>query len=57
MTVVQELAKKYKNLLVLQVDADVQSEIAESFDIEAVPSFVIRQPALTTLLVLALLPI
>jgi Grx4 family monothiol glutaredoxin len=39
--VVRELAKKYDNLLVLQVEADVQSDVAESFEIEAVPSFLI----------------
>jgi len=41
--VVKELANKYPSLLVLQVEADVQSEIAESFNIEAVPSFFVLQ--------------
>lgn len=39
--VVIELAKKYPQILVLQVDAEDQGDIAESFDIEAVPAFVI----------------
>ncbi|KAF7424741.1 monothiol glutaredoxin grx4 [Pleurotus ostreatus] len=39
--VVLELAKKYSQLLVLQVEAEEQSDIAESFDIEAVPAFII----------------
>ncbi|TFK34523.1 glutaredoxin [Crucibulum laeve] len=41
--VVQELAKKYPTTLVLQVEAETQADIAESFDIEAVPSFIILQ--------------
>ncbi|TFK97748.1 glutaredoxin [Pterulicium gracile] len=39
--VVEELAKKYPKLLVLQVEAETQYEISESFDIEAVPSFLL----------------
>jgi len=39
--VVLELAKKYPDLLVLQIEAEGQADIAESFDVEAVPSFVI----------------
>lgn len=39
--VVRELAKKYPQILVLQVEAETQSDISESFDIEAVPSFII----------------
>jgi len=39
--VVLELAKKYPELLVIQVDAEEQEEIAASFDVESVPSFVI----------------
>ena len=41
--VVVELAKKHPTLLCLQVEAEEQSDIAESFDIEAVPAFVILQ--------------
>ncbi|RXW13892.1 hypothetical protein EST38_g11963 [Candolleomyces aberdarensis] len=36
-----ELARKYGAGLFLSVDAEEQSDIAESFDIEAVPSFII----------------
>ncbi|KAF4613779.1 hypothetical protein D9613_008146 [Agrocybe pediades] len=39
--VAKELSKKYPAALFLQVEAETQSEISESFDIEAVPSFVI----------------
>jgi len=39
--VVEELAKKYESLLVLQIEADAMPDIAESFDINAVPSFVL----------------
>jgi thiol-disulfide isomerase/thioredoxin len=39
--VILELAKKYSNLLVLQIEAESQPDITESFDIEAVPSFII----------------
>ncbi|KAF8071499.1 glutaredoxin [Lyophyllum atratum] len=39
--VVKELAKKYPAALVLDVEAETQSDIAESFDVEAVPLFVI----------------
>jgi len=41
--VVLELAKKYPQLLVLQVDAESQEEISESFDIESVPTFIVLQ--------------
>ncbi|EIN12821.1 glutaredoxin-like protein [Punctularia strigosozonata HHB-11173 SS5] len=36
-----ELAKKYQDVLFLKVEAELQSEISESFDIEAVPSFLV----------------
>jgi len=39
--VVAQLAKRYPAVLVLQVEAEEQSEITDSFDIEAVPSFII----------------
>ncbi|KAG6852643.1 hypothetical protein C0991_010240 [Blastosporella zonata] len=39
--VVEELAKKYRRVLFLNIEAEIHSEISESFDIEAVPSFVI----------------
>ncbi|KAF8520513.1 glutaredoxin [Gautieria morchelliformis] len=39
--VVAELAHRHPKVLVLQVDAEALPEITESFDIEAVPSFVI----------------
>ncbi|TFK63149.1 glutaredoxin [Pluteus cervinus] len=39
--VVSELAKKHPSLLALQVEAEDQEEITESFNIEAVPSFLI----------------
>ncbi|KAJ6543558.1 glutaredoxin [Mycena vulgaris] len=39
--VVAELAKKHPGILALNVEAEEQADIAESFDIEAVPSFVI----------------
>ncbi|KAJ7982827.1 glutaredoxin [Mycena polygramma] len=39
--VVAELAKKHPAILALNVEAEEQSDIAESFDIEAVPSFVV----------------
>jgi len=39
--VVLELSRKYPELLVLQVEAEEQPDIAESFEIEAVPSFII----------------
>ncbi|KAF8322617.1 glutaredoxin [Clavulina sp. PMI_390] len=39
--VVKELATKYSEILVLSIEAEGQSEIAESFDIESVPTFVI----------------
>ncbi|KAH9902394.1 glutaredoxin [Cubamyces lactineus] len=39
--VVVELAKKYPQVLVLQVEAETQSDISESFEVEAVPTFVI----------------
>ncbi|KAJ6488969.1 glutaredoxin [Mycena sanguinolenta] len=39
--VVAELAKKHPSVLVLNIEAEEQAEIAESFEIEAVPSFVV----------------
>ncbi|OJT15083.1 Monothiol glutaredoxin-4 [Trametes pubescens] len=39
--VVLELAKKYPEVLVLEVEAETQSDISESFEVEAVPTFVI----------------
>ncbi|TEB31598.1 thioredoxin [Coprinellus micaceus] len=39
--VFQELSKKYPAGLFLQVEAEAQPDIAESFDIEAVPSFIL----------------
>ncbi|KAH9933564.1 glutaredoxin [Epithele typhae] len=39
--VVLELARKYPQVLVLQVEAETQADIAESFEVEAVPTFVI----------------
>ncbi|PCH42687.1 glutaredoxin [Wolfiporia cocos MD-104 SS10] len=39
--VVLELARKYPKLLVLQVEAETQSDISESFEIEAVPASII----------------
>ncbi|KAJ7112802.1 glutaredoxin [Mycena crocata] len=39
--VVAELAKKHPAILALNVEAEEQADIAESFDIEAVPSFVV----------------
>ncbi|KIP11018.1 hypothetical protein PHLGIDRAFT_100311 [Phlebiopsis gigantea 11061_1 CR5-6] len=41
--VVLELAKRHPQLLVLNVDAESQADISESFEIEAVPSFIILQ--------------
>ncbi|KAJ7192967.1 thioredoxin-like protein [Mycena pura] len=40
-TVVAELAKKHPALLALNVEAEALPDIAESFDIEAVPAFVV----------------
>ena len=39
--VVKELAGKYPSLLSLQIEAEEQSEISESFEIESVPSFLL----------------
>ncbi|KAK1219468.1 glutaredoxin [Marasmius sp. AFHP31] len=39
--VIVELAKKYPSILFLQIDAETQEDISESFDIEAVPTFII----------------
>ncbi|KAJ7765917.1 glutaredoxin [Mycena maculata] len=39
--VVAELAKKHPGILALNVEAEAQADIAESFDVEAVPSFVV----------------
>ncbi|GHJ85231.1 hypothetical protein NliqN6_1633 [Naganishia liquefaciens] len=38
---VKEMSHKYSEVLFLMIEADVQDEIAESFDIEEVPSFLI----------------
>jgi len=38
---VKALAKKYPKLLALSVEAETQADIAESFDIESVPAFII----------------
>jgi Grx4 family monothiol glutaredoxin len=39
--VVKELAKKYPKVLVLDVEAEQQPDIAESFEIQSVPAFII----------------
>ncbi|KAJ7650619.1 glutaredoxin [Roridomyces roridus] len=39
--VVAELAKKHPAILALNIEAEEQADIAESFDIEAVPSFIV----------------
>ena len=39
--VVDELSKKYPTLLSLKIEAEEQSEISESFDIESVPTSII----------------
>ncbi len=39
--VVSELARKYPKLLALQIEAEEQAEISESFEIESVPSFLL----------------
>jgi thioredoxin-like negative regulator of GroEL len=39
--VVAELAKKHPSILALNVEAEAQEEIAESFEINTVPSFVV----------------
>jgi thioredoxin-like negative regulator of GroEL len=39
--VVAELSRKYPRLLSLHIEAEEQSDISESFDIESVPSFII----------------
>ncbi|KAK7043880.1 glutaredoxin [Paramarasmius palmivorus] len=36
-----ELAKKYPSVLFLQIEAESQDDISESFDIQAVPTFII----------------
>ncbi|KAJ3808803.1 glutaredoxin [Lentinula aff. lateritia] len=36
-----ELAKKYPSVLFLQIEAEAQSDISESFDIESVPSIIL----------------
>jgi thiol-disulfide isomerase/thioredoxin len=41
--VVAELSRKYEQLLSLQIEAEEQVEISESFDIESVPSFIVLQ--------------
>ncbi|KAH9043945.1 glutaredoxin [Lactarius pseudohatsudake] len=39
--VVDELARKYPKLLSLHIEAETHSDIAESFDIESVPTFIV----------------
>ncbi|KAG8995655.1 ATP-dependent DNA helicase II subunit 1, partial [Tulasnella sp. 427] len=39
--VVKELAKKHQSVLALSIEAENLAEIAESFDVEAVPTFVL----------------
>ncbi|KIM74876.1 hypothetical protein PILCRDRAFT_827798 [Piloderma croceum F 1598] len=39
--IVLELAKKYPQLLVLQVEAETQEDIAGSFEVDSVPAFII----------------
>ncbi|KAG8960428.1 monothiol glutaredoxin grx4 [Tulasnella sp. 408] len=39
--VVKELSKKHEGVLVLSIEAENLSDIAESFDVEAVPTFVL----------------
>ncbi|VDC04935.1 unnamed protein product [Peniophora sp. CBMAI 1063] len=39
--VVRELGRKYPSLLVLMIEAEEQADITESFDVEAVPSFIL----------------
>ena len=39
--VVTELSKKYPKMLSLQIEAEEQNEISESFEIESVPTFII----------------
>ena len=39
--VVVELSRKYEKLLSLQIEAEAQSEIAESFEVESVPTFIV----------------
>ncbi|KAF8528333.1 glutaredoxin [Hysterangium stoloniferum] len=39
--IVMELARKYPNILVLQIEAESHPDITESFEIEAVPSFIV----------------
>ncbi|KAG8930933.1 monothiol glutaredoxin grx4 [Tulasnella sp. 418] len=39
--VAKELARKHENILVLNIEAESQAEIAESFEVEAVPSFIL----------------
>jgi thioredoxin-like negative regulator of GroEL len=41
--VVIELSKKYPKLLSLQIEAEEQGDISESFDVESVPFFIILQ--------------
>lgn len=41
--VVDELSRKYPKLLSLKIEAETQSDISESFDIQSVPTFVILQ--------------
>jgi thioredoxin-like negative regulator of GroEL len=39
--VVEELSRKYEQLLSIQIEAEEHSEISESFDIESVPAFLV----------------
>ncbi|CAD6911632.1 unnamed protein product [Tilletia controversa] len=39
--VVSALANKHKNILFLNIEAEGQSEVADSFDVESVPTFVL----------------
>ncbi len=46
--VVAELSRKYQQLLSLQIEAEEQSEIAESFEIESVPTFIVLRVRYTS---------
>jgi hypothetical protein len=45
-----ELAKKHEELLVLRVEAEEQADIADSFDVESVPVFVVLRVRISILL-------
>ena len=47
--VVNELSKKYPELLSLKIEAEDQSDISESFDVESVPSFIILRVRRTSI--------